>query len=156
MPAKLVSVINMKGGVGKSTTTVSLAETLAHHQRRRVLVIENEPVIQQAMAALLQAWGCQPITAASLEQAIERLEMPPDAILADYRLLEGQTGIQAVKGLHAHFKRQIPAAIITGDTDPTRIAEARASGFPLLQKPTPSAHLREVLSGLLQTSAKAA
>ena len=43
MPARLVSVINMKGGVGKSTTTVSLAETLAHHQRRRVLVIDLDP-----------------------------------------------------------------------------------------------------------------
>jgi len=43
MPAKLVSVINMKGGVGKSTTTVSLAETLAAHQRRRVLIIDLDP-----------------------------------------------------------------------------------------------------------------
>ncbi len=33
----------MKGGVGKSTTTVSLAETLALHQRRRVLVIDLDP-----------------------------------------------------------------------------------------------------------------
>ncbi len=43
MPARLVSVINMKGGVGKSTTTVSLAETLAAHHRRRVLVIDLDP-----------------------------------------------------------------------------------------------------------------
>jgi chromosome partitioning protein len=43
MPARIVSVINMKGGVGKSTTTVSLAETLALHQRRRVLVIDLDP-----------------------------------------------------------------------------------------------------------------
>jgi chromosome partitioning protein len=43
MPARLISVINMKGGVGKSTTTVSLAETLALHQRRRVLVIDLDP-----------------------------------------------------------------------------------------------------------------
>ena len=43
MPAKIVSVINMKGGVGKSTTTVSLAETLAAHQRRRVLIIDLDP-----------------------------------------------------------------------------------------------------------------
>jgi len=43
MPARLISVINMKGGVGKSTTTVSLAETLALHQRRRVLVVDLDP-----------------------------------------------------------------------------------------------------------------
>lgn len=43
MPARLVSVINMKGGVGKSTTAVSLAETLAVHHRRRVLVIDLDP-----------------------------------------------------------------------------------------------------------------
>jgi chromosome partitioning protein len=43
MPARLISVINMKGGVGKSTTSVSLAETLALHQRRRVLVIDLDP-----------------------------------------------------------------------------------------------------------------
>lgn len=43
MAATLVSVINMKGGVGKSTTTVSLAETLALHHRQRVLVIDLDP-----------------------------------------------------------------------------------------------------------------
>jgi len=43
MPARLISVINMKGGVGKSTTTVSLAETLALHQRRRVLIVDLDP-----------------------------------------------------------------------------------------------------------------
>lgn len=43
MPARLVSIINMKGGVGKSTTAVALAETLAHHHRRRVLLIDLDP-----------------------------------------------------------------------------------------------------------------
>jgi chromosome partitioning protein len=43
MAARLISVINMKGGVGKSTTTVSLAETLALHHRLRVLVIDLDP-----------------------------------------------------------------------------------------------------------------
>lgn len=43
MPAKLVSVINMKGGVGKSTTTVALAETLAVHHRWKTLVIDLDP-----------------------------------------------------------------------------------------------------------------
>ncbi|HSD36738.1 MAG TPA: hybrid sensor histidine kinase/response regulator [Rhodocyclaceae bacterium] len=118
----------------------------------RVLVIDNEPIIQQAMSALLAAWGCKPIAAESLEDALAQLDSAPDAILADYRLLEGHTGIEAIEGVRRHFNQKIPAAVITGDTDPHRLAEARASGFPLLQKPTPSGHLREVLSGLLHTA----
>jgi cellulose biosynthesis protein BcsQ len=43
MAARLISIINMKGGVGKSTTAVSLAETLASHHRRRVLLIDLDP-----------------------------------------------------------------------------------------------------------------
>jgi chromosome partitioning protein len=43
MGARLTSIINMKGGVGKSTTAVSLAETLAVHHRRRVLLIDLDP-----------------------------------------------------------------------------------------------------------------
>jgi signal transduction histidine kinase len=118
----------------------------------RVLVIDNEPIIQQAMSALLAAWGCKPIAAESLEDALSQLDAAPDAILADYRLLEGRTGIEAIEGVRRHFNLEIPAAVITGDTDPHRLAEARASGFPLLQKPTPSGHLREVLSNLLHAA----
>jgi chromosome partitioning protein len=43
MPARLISIINMKGGVGKSTTSVGLAETLALHHRSRVLLIDLDP-----------------------------------------------------------------------------------------------------------------
>jgi len=58
MPARLVSVINMKGGVGKSTTTVSLAETLAHHQRRRVLIVDLDPQTNASiMAAGPERWN---------------------------------------------------------------------------------------------------
>lgn len=58
MPARLVSVINMKGGVGKSTTSVSLAETLAYHQRRRVLLIDLDPQTNASiMAAGPEKWN---------------------------------------------------------------------------------------------------
>ena len=58
MPARLISVINMKGGVGKSTTTVSLAETLALHQRRRVLIIDLDPQTNASiMAAGPEKWN---------------------------------------------------------------------------------------------------
>ena len=47
---KVVSFINLKGGVGKTTTTVALAEFLTYEFKKRVLVIDLDP---QTNATLL-------------------------------------------------------------------------------------------------------
>jgi chromosome partitioning protein len=41
--ATIVSTINLKGGVGKSTTTVALAEFLSGEFRKKVLVVDLDP-----------------------------------------------------------------------------------------------------------------
>ena len=41
--AHVISTINLKGGVGKTTTTVALAETLSAEFRKRVLVVDLDP-----------------------------------------------------------------------------------------------------------------
>ena len=41
--ARVMSTINLKGGVGKTTTTVALAETLSAEFNKRVLVIDLDP-----------------------------------------------------------------------------------------------------------------
>lgn len=43
MAAQVISSINMKGGIGKTTLTVNLAASLARFHGKRVLVIDLDP-----------------------------------------------------------------------------------------------------------------
>ena len=50
--AHVISTINLKGGVGKTTVTVALAEILAGDHHKRVLVIDLDPQTNASVALL--------------------------------------------------------------------------------------------------------
>lgn len=50
--AKVISIINLKGGVGKTTITVALAEFMAIKHQLRVLVIDLDPQTNATMALM--------------------------------------------------------------------------------------------------------
>ena len=50
--AKVISVINLKGGVAKTTTTVQLAECLCSEYGKRVLVIDLDPQTNATIALI--------------------------------------------------------------------------------------------------------
>jgi len=43
--------------------------------------------------------------------------------------------VEAIRALHALAGHAIPALLLTGDTEPSRMQEATSAGFPLLHKP---------------------
>ena len=113
----------------------------------RVVVIDDEQAVREGTQAVLESWGCKVTLAGSEEEAMEKLKdcAPPHIIIADYRLREGKTGAQAIERLRVEFGKDIPALIITGDTDPERLREAQASGHALMHKPVQPAKLRAYL-----------
>ena len=119
---------------------------------RCVIVIDDEAAIRQGMHELLSQWGCSSVEAASAEQALELLaarNAVPDLLLADYRLTGGSNGANAVQLLRQHFGSSLPALLITGDTAPERLREAKDSGLHILHKPVRPAQLRALCNYLL-------
>lgn len=112
------------------------------------VVVDDERDIRDGMRLLLDRWGCDVVLAASEDDAVEALRAKarvPDVILADYRLRDERTGIQAIERLRREFGTHIPALIVTGDTAPERLRQAKQSGYTLIHKPVYSASLRAFL-----------
>ncbi|WP_247879962.1 hybrid sensor histidine kinase/response regulator [Azospirillum sp. TSA6c] len=120
--------------------------------RTRILVIEDDPMVLAALEALLGQWGCSVVGADSYDMAVERLGPAPEhfhLIISDLRLKGAANGIVAIRQIAKLFDRPVPGMILTGDTDPKRLREARLSGYPLLHKPVAPLALRAAVVRLL-------
>lgn len=118
-------------------------------QGRRVLVIEDDADSRRAMAHFLGDAGFAVRTAEDTEEAVALLRegFRPGALLVDYRLRRGVTGAQAAADVCAAAGRKLPTLIVTGDTEPSRLKDVAATGYPILHKPVhPEALLRSMLA----------
>jgi signal transduction histidine kinase len=117
----------------------------------RVLVVDDEIGAREGMRTLLEQWGCDVILAACEQEATDALRaaaVVPDAIIMDFRLRDGRTGPQAIASLKRESRPDIPALIVTGDTAPERLREARDGGYQLVHKPVQPAMLRAFLNNV--------
>jgi signal transduction histidine kinase/ActR/RegA family two-component response regulator len=124
---------------------------------RLIVVVDDEPAIRDAMSGLLATWGHRVIAVGSGEEAIERLSTcptRPDLLICDYRLRGEENGVGVIERLRLEYNETLPAMLITGDTAPTRLAEAEASGLLLLHKPVSNGKLRAAIFNLIASGGK--
>ena len=118
----------------------------------KVLCIDNEPNILQGMAALLNGWSCEVMTAGHERDVIEQLNnkaFEPDIILADYHLGETHTGVIALQTLEPHWSQPVPAIVITADRTDEVKQDVADYGAQLLHKPMKPAALRAMMNTVL-------
>jgi signal transduction histidine kinase len=113
--------------------------------RLRVLVVDDEAPIREALRELLEAWGCDCITAADGAEAMDRLDDDLDALLCDYRF-EQETGVALVLRLRERLGRDVPALIVTGDVTAHQLIDIASSDLPVMHKPVNPAALRRWLA----------
>jgi two-component system NtrC family sensor kinase len=127
---------------------------MAPHLPGTILVIDDEPSVVRALAALLRRDGYRVATAHNGRHALAQLqEQPYDVILCDLWMpeLDGPA-------FYAILTRQYPALrqrviFLTGDTSgeasQTFLAQ---SGRPWLRKPSPITTIRRAIQAVLQAS----
>lgn len=140
------------GALEDEAPTFALAAADPGFAGRRVLVIDDDEAVRQGMQSLLESWGCLCICAESAADALARLRgtPAPDVIVTDFRLRKEETGKQALQVLRDHLQRPVPAIIMTGDTSPQRLRDARSTSALLLHKPVSTRQLREALGSMLE------
>lgn len=119
---------------------------------KTIVIIDDEEEIRNALALLLNSWGCKTFELTCMDDVSQKLlpRIRPDMIITDYRLSNHETGVQVIAAIQSYYEDgDIPAVIITGDTSPERIKEAEESGFTMLHKPVGGGKLRAILNSLL-------
>ena len=59
----------------------------------------------------------------------------PDIVVSDYRLAYGETGFDVITAVRRASGSELPAIVITGDTDPTLLRSMAERGILVLHKP---------------------
>jgi CheY-like chemotaxis protein len=110
-----------------------------------VLVIDDDQLVREALAAALTSWGAQPHTHATLDAALEELGSAgasPRIAILDYRLAEGPVGLDVAQALRMRYP-DIRRIMMTGELTQPELADA---GMPVLKKPVAHDELRRVLA----------
>jgi CheY-like chemotaxis protein len=99
------------------------------------------------MRTLLEELQCEVILAADPQEALRIARRDrPDLVLADLRLRDHQSGIDAVGQIRAQCG-EVPALLVTGDIGADRLREVAASGLPRRSKPLTE---QELLGGIAE------
>lgn len=136
-------------------TLVAKPEVVQGAEKSTIIVIDDEADILLGLTMFLQSQGHEVHALCCVEcesclATLKTIDTPPDIIVADYRLRNNQTGVQAIEMLRKTFEQEIPAMILTGDTAPERLTEVVSSGLPIMHKPIEAGALQTEIERMLK------
>jgi signal transduction histidine kinase/CheY-like chemotaxis protein len=101
------------------------------------LLVENDPQMRRAVSILMESWGVSVIEAedaASAMELLDDLQIHPDALVLDYQLGPGPTGLALYSSI-TEMAGPLPCAIISADRSPQLRQACKALAIEFLQKP---------------------
>jgi DNA-binding NtrC family response regulator len=116
----------------------------------RILVVDDEAGCREGLRRLLEAWGYDAETAASGEQALERIERDgPNSVITDL-VMPGMDGLELIRRLQA--EHPVPVIVLTGHGTIEQAVEAiRLGAQDILEKPVEPGKLKILLEKMAGT-----
>jgi PAS domain S-box-containing protein len=123
--------------LGKSAGDAAPGRASAEPARTlRIALVEDNVAVLQALSYVLQSAGHRVVAAASRRALMRNLgDVVPDIVISDYRLPDNENGFDVISAVRRTFGAELPAIIITGDTDPAIIAEMARHDILIQHKP---------------------
>ena len=117
------------------------------HALGRVLVVEDDNLVAELAAGMLNELGFEAVVAHSAKEALQRLsaEQRPTLVFSDIVMPGGISGIELARKVRDRFP-ELPVLLTSGYSEKVTDTE----GFPLLQKPYDMESLAAALSTLLK------
>jgi hypothetical protein len=120
-------------------------------QGRRLLVVDDEADVRDLLARVLELAGAQVLRAASVREALERIDgEPPDLVVSDIGMAgeDGYALVERVRGFLNREGRPVPVVAVTAYATAQDAERVRAAGFSAhLAKPVDP---RTVVSTLVE------
>ncbi|MBC7620713.1 MAG: hybrid sensor histidine kinase/response regulator [Candidatus Saccharibacteria bacterium] len=124
-------------------------------QGKRILLVDDDPMVQSAMQAVLGSWSldlrCAGIGDASALDVCG-LNWVPDCVLCDFRLPGQLDGIAMLDLLQEHFPQTV-GILQTAELAQTVQARAADAGYMVLYKPVQALVLESTLAAVLKPRA---
>lgn len=118
---------------------------------RRLLLVDDDPLIQQAMQALLGSWGMDLRSAHSGDVsalAVCGTNWKPECVVCDFRLPGALDGIAMLDFLQNQYPQAV-GILLTGELVQTVHQRAEEAGYIVLLKPVDATLLASALSTVL-------
>ncbi len=112
----------------------------------KILVVDDDETVGDAIATLLQNLGCEINYAVSFDKAIELAKVQePDVVLTDYRLGHDVNGVMLIEALRKIYP-EIPALIISGAAWEEDMVQVENHKLTILNKPVALANLLDSIN----------
>ena len=125
---------------------LATAPALVASHALRIALVDDHDNARLVLALSLEAAGHHVIAANTGTQLLSQLgNQAPDLVIAANRLKAGETGLQVIERVRSAIGADLPAAVISGDTDPDLESRLNAQRVALRVKPLKWPEMEEFL-----------